>query len=106
MDDNDFQARIKQLYQPPKGKFVFVDVPAIRYLAIEGHGDPKASGVDTAMSWLWAIVESLIPVAKKYLGRNFKYPPLECQFWAGQQSLIDTPKEQWHWRVMVVAGNW
>lgn len=106
MDDNDFLARIKELYQPPKGKFVFVDVPAIRYLAIEGHGDPKTSGIDTAMSGLWAIAQALAPIAKQQLGRNFKYPPLQCQFWAEQQSLLDAPKEDWRWRVMVVIGNW
>ena len=106
MNDDDFQARIKELYQPPKGKFVLVDVPEIRYLAINGHGDPKATGIDAAMRHLWAIVEQLVPAAKQYLGRSFKYPPLECQFWADQQSLIDAAKDNWHWRVMVVVGNW
>ena len=106
MNDDDFQARIKELYQPPKNKFVLVDVPEVRYLAINGHGDPKTTGIDAAMRHLWAIVEHLVPAAKQHFGRSFKYPPLECQFWTDQRSLMDASKDNWHWRVMVVVGNW
>lgn len=35
--------RKEHLYRPPKGKIVEVDVPPLRYLMIDGHGDPNTS---------------------------------------------------------------
>lgn len=106
MIDEEFHARIKELYHPPKNQFTFVDVPDIRYMVIDGQGDPKNTRIEVAMQWLWSIVYFLIPIAKERMGKNFAYPPLECLFWANNPNdFVLGNKDKWHWRVMVVLGN-
>lgn len=107
MNDEKFHAQIKELYHPPKNQFTLIEVPDIRYMVIDGRGDPKHNGIEASMMWLWSIVYFLIPIAKKRLGKNFAYPPLECLFWANNtKDFISGNKDKWYWRVMVVLGNW
>jgi len=41
MSKVDFKKKLKHLYNPPKSKFTIVDVPAMNFLMIDGHGDPN-----------------------------------------------------------------
>ena len=43
MDKIDLKKDLKHLYQPSARDVVQVDVPAIRYLMIDGAGDPNTS---------------------------------------------------------------
>lgn len=107
MNDDAFHARIKELYHPPSGRFTLIDVPVIRYLAIDGEGDPALAGIDDSMKWLWSIVYFLLPIAKEKLGKSFAYPPLECLFWAdNNEDFASGNKDKWKWRAMVVLSNW
>ncbi len=41
MAKTDFKTDRKDLYAPPAGRFVEVTVPAMTFVAIDGHGDPN-----------------------------------------------------------------
>lgn len=43
MSTGDWKARLKELYLPPTKDFVFVDVPDLQFVMIDGEGDPTAS---------------------------------------------------------------
>lgn len=43
MAKTDFKTDRKDLYAPPAGRFVEVTVPAMTFVAIDGHGDPNTS---------------------------------------------------------------
>lgn len=106
MDDVTFYQRIKELYHPPKNQFSLVDVPDIRYMAIDGKGDPQENGIDSAMQWLWSIVHFLLPVVKEIHGKRTAYPPIECLFWADDPNdFASGNKSKWQWRAMVVLEN-
>lgn len=107
MNDEEFHARIKELYHPSSKRFTLVDVPEVRYLAIDGKGDPAHTGIEASMDWLWSIVFFLLPVAKEKLGKKFAYPPIECLFWAdNSEDFAAGNKDKWNWRAMVVLANW
>ncbi len=107
MNDEEFHARIKELYHPPSKQFTLIDIPVIRYLAIDGKGDPALTGIEDSMKWLWSIVYFLLPIAKERLGKKFAYPPLQCQFWADNiEDFASGNKDKWKWRAMVVLSNW
>lgn len=107
MNDDEFQSRLKEIYQPPKNKFVEIDMPDVRYLAIDGEGDPQKTGIDHAMQWLWSVVHFLTPIAKEHLGKNFAYPPLQCLFWSkNPKDFVMGNRDKWQWRVMVVLATW
>jgi len=107
MTEEDFQHRLKELYQPPKNEFTYVHVPKMKYMVIDGQGDPGQNGMDAAIKWLYSIAHFLIPLAKERMGKNFVYPPVECLFWADSESdFIVANKAKWLWRAMIVLADW
>ena len=57
MDKIDFKTELKHLYQPGSRDFVFVDVPAMNFVMVDGEGDPN-----TAESYRVAVELSLIHI--------------------------------------------
>lgn len=106
MNDDLFMSRLKELYHPPQDKFTLIDVPEIRYMAIDGKGDPQQSGIQEAMQWLWSIAHFILPIAKQHLGKKFAYPPLECLFWADNpEDFANKNQAKWRWRAMIVLAS-
>lgn len=106
MDDDIFLSRLKELYHPPQNSFTLIDIPDVRYMAIDGYGDPQQTGIKSAMQWLWSIAHFMLPIAKQHLGKNFSYPPIECLFWADEpEDFMNKNQSKWHWRAMVVLAN-
>ncbi|NVK35992.1 MAG: GyrI-like domain-containing protein [Rhodobacteraceae bacterium] len=98
---------IKELYRPPAGQIVEVDVPVLKYLVIDGEGDPAAKPFREATRWLFAAIVPLRKIAKQKLGQAFAEPPLEAVYWTKGAANLDTaPKSEWCWRCMIVLADW
>ncbi len=103
MNVEEFHKRIKELYLPPEHAFTLIDVPDIRYVVIDGVGNPDGDGPLTAMKWLYAIVHKIKPLVKERMGKNFVEPPPEFLYWADQpEDFVAGKKDAWKWRVMIV----
>jgi hypothetical protein len=96
-------------YRASRGRFRLVDVPELRYLMVDGHGDPN-----TAAAFAEAI-EALYPVAyrmkfasKRDLGRDYVVPPLEGLWRADDLSSFTTArdKSRWDWTLMILVPDW
>jgi hypothetical protein len=104
----DFKKTVDS-YHAPRGRFRMVDVPDMRYLMIDGHGDPNTSPAFTAA------VEALYPVAytlkfasKRDLGRDYVVPPLEGLWWAEDMDAFTTArdKSRWDWTLLLMIPDW
>ncbi|MGC5052158.1 GyrI-like domain-containing protein [Micromonospora sp. DT48] len=107
-DKTDFKKTV-DAYQAPRGRFRIVDVPDMRYLMIDGHGDPNTSPAFTAA------VEALYPVAyklkfasKRDLGRDYVVPPLEGLWWADDMAAFTTSRDKslWSWTLLLMVPDW
>lgn len=81
----DFKKECRQLYLP-KGEPCIVDVPAMRFIAVHGHGDPnrRDGAYQQALAMLYAIAYT-VKMSKKGQWQpegytDFVVPPLEG-FW-------------------------
>lgn len=76
-----------------------VQVPALRFLCLDGHGDPNTSQAYAAA------VQALYSVSyavKKAGGPEFKVSPLEGLWWAADMSTFLTgDKSEWDWTMMI-----
>lgn len=108
MEKTDFKKTL-DCYQSRHGEFRVVEVPPLRYLMVDGAGDPN-----TATSYAEAI-EALYPVAytlkfasKKHLGRDYVVPPLEALWWAADLAVFTSArdKSRWSWTVMLMVPDW
>jgi hypothetical protein len=99
-----FTHRLNELYQPPSGKLTLVDVPEMKYLMIDGTGDPQGPDFQAAVKWIFSLAHLIKPFIKETLGARFVEPPLECLFWSEEAEVFSTlSKDRWKWRVMIVV---
>ncbi|MGC4031042.1 MAG: GyrI-like domain-containing protein [Tepidisphaeraceae bacterium] len=101
----DFKREFKQYYSASAKRVAEVDVPAMRYLMIDGRGDPNTSA-DYA-----AAVEALFSVSytakfdlkRQDVNKNFAVMPLEGLWWADDWSAFTFEnRSAWRWTMMIL----
>lgn len=108
MQKVDLKKELKHLYLTSSKKVVQVDVPAFRFLMIDGTGDPN-----TSKEYAQA-VEALFSVsyAAKFMVRNelklcdYAVMPLEGLWWADDMSAFTTGnRANWQWTMMIMQPH-
>jgi hypothetical protein len=105
---SDWKKDMKDLYFPPTGKVVEVQVPALDYLVVEGHGDPKSNqGFQVAVEALYSMSYMLkFMVKRKAPAKDFKVGPLEALWWnMDDGSLLQGKKDEWQWKAMILQPS-
>ena len=96
-------------YAAKRGVFRTLNVPALRYLAVDGHGDPNTSPTFAEA------VEALFPVAykakfasKRELGRDYVVMPLEGLWSAPDPAAFTTRRDKsaWDWTLLILTPDW
>ena len=108
MTKTDFKKSL-DAYQARQGEFQVVDVPAMRYLMVDGCGDPSTSAsYADALAALYPVAYKVKFASRRELGRDYVVPPLEALWWAEDMSLFTTArdKSQWHWTAMIMTPDW
>jgi hypothetical protein len=103
----DFRKILKNLYNPGKGSFQLIEVPAMNFLMIDGKGDPN-----TAVEYKQA-VEALysmsygIKFALKPQGVDYIVPPMEGLWWMEDMNEFTMAnKPRWEWTMMIMQPEW
>jgi hypothetical protein len=80
-----------------------VQVPRLRFLRLDGRGDPNTSPAYTAaIQALYAVSYAAKFMVKKAGGQDFKVSPLEGLWWADDLSTFTTgDKSDWDWAMMI-----
>ena len=96
-------------YQAKRDRFRIVDVPDLRYLMIDGHGDPNSSpAFIEAVEALYPVAYTLKFAGKRELGRDYVVMPLEGQWWAQDMAAFTTArdKSRWDWTLLILVPDW
>ncbi|MET0819667.1 MAG: GyrI-like domain-containing protein [Aeromicrobium sp.] len=107
-DKIDFKKTLDS-YTAPRGTFRIVDVPDLRYLMIDGRGDPNTSSVYTdALAALYPVAYKLKFISKRELRRDYVVPPLEGLWWAEDMDAFTASrdKSRWEWTMMLMVPDW
>jgi DNA-binding PadR family transcriptional regulator len=107
LDKYDIKKAHRALYAPPAKDFTVVDVPAIRYLAVDGRGDPNTSPAYAhAVEALYGVAYTL-KFDSKNDGRDFVVGPLEGLWRADDPSVfLSRRKDAWEWTMMISRPDW
>ena len=99
----DIKKDRKDLYLPGRADFTEVDVPAMTYLAIDGHGDPNISpAYAIAIQALYAGAYAIRSALKKRTGDDFVVGPLEGLWTSADDSaFVARDKGEWDWTMMI-----
>jgi len=103
----DFKKTLKEYYVPPK-EFVIVDLPEMKFIMVDGHGDPNtAQEYQEAVEALYAVAYKMKFISKKTLEKDYVVPPLEGLWWAEDMGTFHTrEKSQWDWTMMIMTPEW
>ncbi|GHU43564.1 transcriptional regulator [Clostridia bacterium] len=91
----DFKKTEKELYQP-KG-IAILTVPNMKFITINGRGNPNGEEFQTATEILYALSYSIKMNNKEKL--EYVVPPLEGLWWSGVLDFVD--KEEFIWTIMI-----
>ncbi|RCV48972.1 GyrI-like domain-containing protein [Marinitenerispora sediminis] len=104
----DFK-RTLDAYQAKRDRFQIVQVPDLRYLMVDGHGDPNTSPAFTeAVEALYPVAYKLKFASKRDLGRDYVVMPLEGLWWAEDMDAFTAArdKSRWDWTLMIMVPDW
>ncbi|HSA48681.1 MAG TPA: GyrI-like domain-containing protein [Yinghuangia sp.] len=104
----DVKRELKTCYSPKNTDWEVVDVPELRYLAIDGHGDPNTSAAYRhAVEALYATAYTLKFASKRDLGKDYVVGPLEGLWWADDMGdFLARRKDNWQWKLLIHVPDW
>ena len=99
----DLKREWKRLYTPRAGEFEEVDVPPMRYLAIDGQGDPNTTQrYAEAVSTLYTVGYGVRAAFKGRTGDDFIVGPLEGLWYADDPTVFARgDRSSWHWTMLI-----
>lgn len=89
MSKLDFRKADRALYAAKPGEWTAVHVPEMRFLMIDGAGNPNGPAYAAALGYLYPVAYG-VKFALKAAGGDFAVPPLEALWWADDMSAFVT----------------
>lgn len=104
----DVKRELKQYYAPKNSEWALVDVPAQRFIAVDGRGDPNTSAdYARAVEALYSVAYTIKFASKRTLGRDFVVGPLEGLWWSDRPEVFTArAKDAWQWRMLISQPDW
>ncbi|MFE7762545.1 GyrI-like domain-containing protein [Streptomyces sp. NPDC057438] len=104
----DVKRALKRCYAPRNTDWELVDIPELRYLAVDGHGDPNtADAYRHAVEALYAVAYTVKFTSKRELGQDFVVGPLEGLWWADDMDdFLARRKDNWRWSMLINVPDW
>jgi len=100
----DLKKQLKHLYAPSAKEIGIVDVPAMRFLMVDGAGNPNTSqAFQEATEALYAVSYACKFAIKRQEGIDYPVMALEGLWWAEDMSAYTGgAKDDWLWRLMIM----
>jgi len=108
MKKSDLKKDFKALYTASAKEVVLVNVPRLRFLAVDGIGDPNTSQTyKEALEALFSVSYTAKFIVKKGPQQiDYAVMPLESLWWADDMSVFTTgDKAKWKWTAMIMQPD-
>lgn len=106
MSKLDMKREMKELYRPSRTKVCSVEVPELKYLMVDGMGDPNtAPAYKQSIEALYSLSYTIKFDCKK-IGKDFTVMPLEGLWWADEMGdFREDNKDTWKWTSMILQPD-
>lgn len=97
----------KNLYAPSAKAPAILEVPALQFIMVDGHGDPNvAPEYVAAVQTLYGLAYTLKFHIKKTLGIDYGVMALEGLWWTPDMTTFSTArKSDWNWTMMIMQPD-
>ena len=95
-------------YRARRGMFDIVDLPPLRYLMVDGHGDPGEQTYADAITTLFTVAYRLKFMSKRDRDLDYVVMPLEALWWSDDMATFTTArdKSRWDWTALNLVPDW
>ena len=95
-------------YAAASGHYNILDVPPLRYLAMDAEGAPEDASFGDAVGTVCALAYAVKFASKRELDRDYVVPPLEALWWADDPALFTSALERGKWRstALILLPEW
>lgn len=95
-------------YAAASGRDDILDVPPLRYLAMDAEGAPEDASFGEAVGTLFALAYAVKFASKRELGRDYVVPPLEALWWADDPASFTSALDRGKWRstALILLPEW
>jgi hypothetical protein len=102
----DFRKEQPALFTAPTDEFVLIKVPKLRFIKVDGKGDPnKAPEYARAVEWLYGVSYGAKFAAKED-GMDYVVPPLQGLWTADSlKAFTSGKKDKWRWTMMIMVPD-
>ena len=103
----DLKRELKHLYSPSAKAVVEVDVPALRFLMIDGQGDPNTTpAYAEAVEALFSVSYTAKFMVKRAAGIDYAVMPLEGLWGADDHAAFAAnDRARWRWTMMILQPD-
>jgi len=106
MEKIDLKKELKSLYNPPTKEPVFVEIPELNYLMVDGHGLPDGPDAVAAIEVLYPVAYTLKFTVKKEKAIDYGVMVLEGLWWSEDMNdFLNSNKANWQWTYMIMQPN-
>jgi hypothetical protein len=108
MAKKDLSEDLQKLYFPSHKEPMLVDVPKMRFITVDGKGNPNTSkAYQEAIGALYSVAYTAkFTLKKSAKGKDFLVMPLESLWWVeGQKIFPGESKDEWSWKAMIMVPS-
>jgi hypothetical protein len=100
----DLRKSLHYLYNPPAGRVEQIEVPAMKYVMVDGAGDPDGAPFQEAVEAIYSLAYTLKFRCKKVEKHDYNVMALEGLWWAKGKFAM-AKRNSWLWTLMVVQPD-
>lgn len=105
MEKIDLKKSFKEFYKVGATEVVYLKVPVIKFLQIDGEGSPAESAYSDAVQALYSVAFTMKFAAKKD-GYDYSVMPLEGLWWADDMAAFtEERRAEWRWTAMIATPD-
>ena len=101
----DLRKTLKSLYSPPLGEVELVRVPTMKYIMVDGIGDPGGQAFQQAMSVIYNVAYAMKFRSKAQLKKDYNVMAPEGLWWMKGGGFDASRRDEWLWTLMSVQPD-
>ena len=95
-------------YAAASGRYDIIDIPPLRYLAMDAEGAPEDARFGEAVATVFSLAYAAKFACARAGGRSYVVPPLEALWWADDPAFFTAARDRDKWRstALILLPDW
>ena len=101
----DLRKSLHDIYSPPVGDVELITPPRMKYIMVDGEGDPQGDSFQQAMGVLFGLAYTLKFRSRKQMKKDYNVMTPEGLWWFRGGGFDPSRRRDWLWTLMVVVPD-